>query len=347
MMMGVLFKTFSLLALLVICKGVQWELDPVGSHKVTICAGESVTFNAKIHTDQDLNNLSHTISWNHNGQVVTEGSHFSLVKTWNETSLTVRRALPCHVGSYDAYASFVDDDKNVFTDNATFELVVHDLFLNTLVKSPVEIKQGDNALLNVEKSTSGSLTWTRQGCFVRGEEDSHHIYLNSDKTELEIVAASPEMAGIYEVLLKQGNCEIRKAIEVQIKEDSEVSSDTTERWIVVHAVLGGLALIVVVIILWLRRRPRRKKSSKKEKDNVEIESTETHGALDEAVDSLDEDNYLLSLDPIYEEIRPITSSHTQSSTVSTHANVSVYHSEDYDTLNSTGSDDHIYDKIED
>ena len=56
---------------------------------------------------------------------MTEGSHFSLVKTWNETSLTVRRALPCHVGSYDAYASFVDDDKNVFTDNATFELVVH------------------------------------------------------------------------------------------------------------------------------------------------------------------------------------------------------------------------------
>ena len=92
-----------------------------------------------------------------------------------------------------------------------------DLSLNTLVKSPVEIKQGDNALLNVEKSTSGSLTWTRQGYFVRGEEDSHHIYLNSDKTELEIVAASPEMAGIYEVLLKQGNCEIRKAIEVQIK----------------------------------------------------------------------------------------------------------------------------------
>lgn len=88
-------------------------------------------------------------------------------------------------------------------------------------------------------------------------------------------------------------------------------------------------------------------SSKKEKDNVEIESIETHGALDEAVDSFDEDNYLLSLDPIYEEIRPITSSHTQSSTVSTHANVSVYHSEDYETLNSTGSDDHIYDKIED
>lgn len=56
---------------------------------------------------------------------MTEGSHFSLVKTWNETSLTVRRALSCHVGSYDAYASFVDDDKNVFTDNATFELVVH------------------------------------------------------------------------------------------------------------------------------------------------------------------------------------------------------------------------------
>ena len=89
-----------------------------------------------------------------------------------------------------------------------------DLFLNTLVKSPVEIKQGDNALLNVEKSTSGSLTCTHQGYFVRGEED---IYLNSDKTELEIVAASPEMEGIYEVLLKQGNCEIRKAIEVQIK----------------------------------------------------------------------------------------------------------------------------------
>lgn len=44
-------------------------------------------------------------------------------------------------------------------------------------------------------------------------------------------------------------------------------------------------------------------SFKKEKDNVEIESIEIYGVLDEVVDSFDEDNYLLFLDLIYEEIR--------------------------------------------
>ena len=52
---------------------------------------------------------------------------------------------------------------------------------------------------------------------MRGGLDSHYTYLNSDKTEVEISDASAEQAGIYDILLKEGGCEIRKTIEVQIE----------------------------------------------------------------------------------------------------------------------------------
>ena len=71
--------------------------------------------------------------------------------------------------------------------------------------------------MKVEKSEAGTLSWTHQGDFVRGGLDSHYTYLNSSKTEMEISDASKEQAGIYDVLLKEGGCEIRKVIEVQVE----------------------------------------------------------------------------------------------------------------------------------
>ena len=61
----------------------------------------------------------------------------------------------------------------------------------------------------------GSLLWTHGGKLVRGV-DRHYTFLDSSKTELEISDASPEQARIYEVLLQEGGCKIRKIIEVEI-----------------------------------------------------------------------------------------------------------------------------------
>ena len=71
--------------------------------------------------------------------------------------------------------------------------------------------------MKVEKSVAGTLSWTHQGDFVRGGRDSHYTYLNSNKTEVEISDASAEQAGNYDVLLKEGGCEMRKVIEVQVE----------------------------------------------------------------------------------------------------------------------------------
>ena len=70
-------------------------------------------------------------------------------------------------------------------------------------------------MLKVEKSDLGALFWTH-GEELVNDKDPHYTFLNADKTELEIVTASPEQAGIYEILLKEGGCEIRKIIEVQL-----------------------------------------------------------------------------------------------------------------------------------
>ena len=71
--------------------------------------------------------------------------------------------------------------------------------------------------MKVEKSEAGTLYWKRQGHFVRGGLNSHYTYLNSNKTEVEISDASKEQAGIYDILLKEGGCEMRKVIEVQVE----------------------------------------------------------------------------------------------------------------------------------
>ena len=62
---------------------------------------------------------------------------------------------------------------------------------------------------------NGTLLWTHGGKLVRGVE-RHYTFVDSNKTELEISDASPEQAGIYEVLLQEGGCKIRKTIEVKM-----------------------------------------------------------------------------------------------------------------------------------
>ena len=61
---------------------------------------------------------------------------------------------------------------------------------------------------------AGTLSWTHGGKLVRGVE-RHYTFVDSSKTELEISDASPEQAGIYEVLLQEGACKKRKIIEVE------------------------------------------------------------------------------------------------------------------------------------
>ena len=69
--------------------------------------------------------------------------------------------------------------------------------------------------MKVKKSQEGDLLWMHGEEMVQGSEP-HYTYANSSKTELEIYDAGPEQAGIYEVLIKKGRCEIRKEIEVRI-----------------------------------------------------------------------------------------------------------------------------------
>ena len=94
-------------------------------------------------------------------------------------------------------------------------MYIADVYLNTLVKNPVEIIPGSRAILTVEKSVAGTLLWTHGGKQVRGVE-SHYTFLDYSRTELEISDASAEQAGIYEVVLQEGGCKIRKTIEVKM-----------------------------------------------------------------------------------------------------------------------------------
>lgn len=95
-----------------------------------------------------------------------------------------------------------------------FRINFADVYLNTLVKSPVITQVGDNTILKVEKSELGTLVWKFNGSLVTGKEP-HYTFLNPNKTELEISNTSPEQAGVYEVFLKEGGCEKREEIQVQ------------------------------------------------------------------------------------------------------------------------------------
>lgn len=118
-------------------------------------------------------------------------------------------------------------------------------------------------MLKVEKSDLGALFWTH-GEELVNDKDPHYTFLNADKTELEIVKASPEQAGIYEILLKEGACEIRKIIEVQlygeglslaVSEDSEDS----EFWYIIPVAGVGLVLLIFVLVKNFGRLRKKEK----------------------------------------------------------------------------------------
>ena len=124
----------------------------------------------------------------------------------------------------------------------------------------------DSAVLKVEKSDLGALFWTH-GEELVNDKDPHYTFLNADKTELEIVKASPEQAGIYEILLKEGGCEIRKIIEVQVygeglslavSEDSEDSEDS-EFWYIIPVAGVGLVLLIFVLVKNFGRLRKKEK----------------------------------------------------------------------------------------
>ena len=102
------------------------------------------------------------------------------------------------------------------TSKLAFRIYFADVYLNTLVKNPVKIVYGESAILKVEKSVKGTLLWTHGGKLVRGVK-GHYSFVDSNKTELNIFDASAEQGGIYEVLLQEGGCKIRKIIEVVIE----------------------------------------------------------------------------------------------------------------------------------
>ena len=94
------------------------------SPEASICAGDSATFEAEIVTDVDQNDL--TTYWQRKGgSNVKESAHFSMSTNVNETVLDVHYALPSHSGVYEAFAYRVDNDNNVFKDQASFTLEVH------------------------------------------------------------------------------------------------------------------------------------------------------------------------------------------------------------------------------
>lgn len=124
----------------------------------------------------------------------------------------------------------------------------------------------DSAVLKVEKSDLGALFWTH-GEELVNDKDPHYTFLNADKTELEIVKASPEQAGIYEILLKEGGCEIRKILEVQlygeglslaVSEDSEDSEDS-EFWYIIPVAGVGLVLLIFVLVKNFGRLRKKEK----------------------------------------------------------------------------------------
>ena len=99
-----------------------------------------------------------------------------------------------------------------------------DLYLHTLVKSPVKIELGGKATLMVNKSEAGDVFWAHNGEIIPSD-DSHYTMMTFFNTYtwglteagLEISNATSEQAGFYEAILFKGNCHVRNIIEVQVE----------------------------------------------------------------------------------------------------------------------------------
>ena len=99
-------------------------------------------------------------------------------------------------------------------NSSYFWINLVDVYLKIPVKTTVLAQLGGNAILKVEKSALGTLTWKRNGNLLSGDEP-HYAYVNPKKTELKISNAGPEQAGVYKVFIKEGGCEKREEIKVQ------------------------------------------------------------------------------------------------------------------------------------
>ena len=102
--------------------------------------------------------------------------------------------------------------------NSCCPIDLSDIHLQTLVKNPVKIDLGGKGILKVNKSEGGELFWVHNGKLLVVSQDSRYTFLDdSSGTELEISDATAEQAGLYDVVLMKGGCEVRNIIDVQVQ----------------------------------------------------------------------------------------------------------------------------------
>lgn len=74
--------------------------------------------------------------------------------------------------------------------------------------------------MKVNKSPGGDLFWFHNGSLIDVSQDSHYTLVDtkgSSGIELEISNARVKQGGLYEVVLKKGDCQVRTNIDVQVQ----------------------------------------------------------------------------------------------------------------------------------
>jgi hypothetical protein len=90
--------------------------------------------------------------------------------------------------------------------------------MRLLFKNPVRIPLHGTETLAVSKSEDGVLWWFHGGQLIRTE--THYRFMDTQgptESVLEISDAQYPHGGIYEVVLKSGECELRNLILVDIE----------------------------------------------------------------------------------------------------------------------------------
>ncbi|KAL9984235.1 hypothetical protein ACROYT_G006508 [Oculina patagonica] len=323
-----------------------WAVNPYES----VCVGETVSFEVETTgADDDF-----LLFWfDPYGVFLDDSEQYSL--NVNKKVLTIYNALPPHAGMYTV--EMRDATYNYAIDTDYFHLEVPDIYLHTLVKSPVKIELGGKDTLMVNKSKEGNLWWTHNGELVRSQ-DRHYTFVDSQRpkgTELEIFDASAEQAGFYEAVLVKGSCHVRNAFEVQVEDivsdgageaDTETlwgiidhkylkafSGDFTGEWYIAPAVLAPAVILFLVLIICIIRQKRKGKRSKKDKGEVEAVH---HVLFQEPIFTVPDQVFYPPADTSY-DIAPVTSSHPQSSSLGTYGDMPMYDMDsismsDYDPL---------------
>ncbi|KAL9984242.1 hypothetical protein ACROYT_G006515 [Oculina patagonica] len=185
-----------------------WAVNPDES----VCVGDTASFEAYITGDGDKNDF--ILEWlDPNNRLITNSDRYTL--NVNRTVLTIYNTLPSDAGDYKVQIRDVTDDSNVRYSSFHLEVQVSDIYLHTLVKSPVKIKLGGRGTLMVNRSEAGDLRWTHNVELVQSQ-DSPHYTISPTGTELNIFDASAEQAGFYEAILVNGSCRVHDFIEVQV-----------------------------------------------------------------------------------------------------------------------------------